>query len=1330
MAQPRPWIIEDSAIASQEQDRFDHRSVARELSAIVRGSRAPLAIGLLGPFGTGKSSVVRLLDAELQGSRDWAVVHLSAERHSGTARVRGLLYSLLDDARRQGLINEKTYDSERACLEGGRQRTLPRSSPTAGEPGAAWWSYPAAAAVALGWMAALLVLIWILGVVLVAIGHAVGRGAGVSTWAWFASPGTGPLTTVLFGAAVVAAVLGSAKDGALSTMKKYEITLTTPRPDSTDDLEQVFSRLIDRIDRRLVIAVDDIDRLAASDVLEAITTVRSLLLTGTYHRNPPVFLLSCDEDIVREAIVGVRPGLAHRPAPGEGQIGSDAQGKAAERKATEEAAQEYLNKLFTVRLLLPAHHDADLRQYAEHLLTYPTPHDVIPHLGGMTTVRNVLDVLIHHGVRDPRHAIRLVNSFLADYALAVRREQPANTDTPRIARGEVTDHPLTLARLTVLRHDFRHLYDEISAENDLLALLDDALLGSTAALADPLLIPFTTSSLPSQDGQDTLSHVDAPRRLNTADHPGLDYLRATAARTRMHRPSHLMPLLTLGSAPASRALGSEVAAAIQRALVERDTDALTDRLADSASRERVLLAAADTLTGARHGQDLDNALTAVVQALGRTPALADQRDENEAVDRALRTLTDRIARRRMEASVGVPAHDLIAILDLVPQAYVPGLYGALSIPPAPGPVGTPGAEEPSFLWAQAILSLPAGAHADNLHAALRHYFAVLAANGTADELTTWLVEWDESSDVGRAAWPPHAYRALLGMATRVADGESLARVHRTVELARDMHQWQRPVIQGLLAWLTAGEHSLRRQAVSLLSQITISSDDWGKPEPLPEMAGGSTLAAQLAQAATNFLLDDDEAESSKLTASLLRSWLPMVGYHSASTPDKQISAVIADALGQVAHTCTELATEASKILPVLQSQDAASCATVIARNIGNPGGFEEGLRYALGDALVSYLRLAQNNNAHDTRTASEACLTALTSSLAAPDAAGDFARRFLPAVMTNTQGRASGTALVDLLMPVLASPSHSHIEGILASLHVLFRDQDTRTARLETSVNQLQGWMSNQPNLATGFVAHYAAEPAVSAQWLSWIHQHWASVPSSVRTLATAASSRTDLTQTALPTSLAQHILESDDREAWQHAASLWDKLGADQQAALLAAANNRCLQLTTHADEAAADLLDSALALATTEQLPALLEVIASSAAATDALCLHVERALQAREWDPLRITQVVNACSVFPPLWEVLLKAAGADQSTFQRASALMGTLIAKAPNSVPEAFVDEVGGSLLAATPESATALGQAVRPLPTLARRLTRTLNGHSKTTQEKARTRAFKAAAGV
>ncbi|MEX1657734.1 P-loop NTPase fold protein [Streptomyces pseudovenezuelae] len=1327
MARQRPWIIEDSAIASPDQDRFDHRSVSRELLGIVRGSTQPLAVGLLGPFGSGKSSVVGLLADELKGDKNWATLHLSAERHSGSARARGLLYGLLDEARRQDLITVKQWESERACLEGGRQRTAPRPTGKSAKPGSArWFSYPAAAGVALAWLLASLVAIWLLGTLVVAIGHFFDRGAGVSAWTWFAAPGAGPLTTALSGTAVVAYVLGTAKDGALSTLKKHEITLTTPRPESTDDLEQVFSGLIEAIDRRLVVAIDDIDRLAASEVLEAITTVRSLLLTGTHHKHAPVFLLSCDEDIVREAIVGVRPGLAHRPAQQAHLSGQQLPTGAAERKATEEAAQEYLNKLFTVRLVLPAHHDADLRQYLEHLLTQPDAHPLVALLGGISAVRDVLETLIHPEVRDPRHAIRLLNAFLADYGLAIRREQDNGTSA-WIAPGEVTGHPITLARLTALRHDYRALYDAVRAEHDLLALLDDALLGSPSALRDPLVAEYTIGGEQADLDDGSEDDVGVLPRLNTEAHPGLRYLRATAFRARIGRPAHLMPLLTLGSTPASRALGSDQAAAVQRELLQRDADAFRDRLKDTDMRARVLLAATHALESARPRQDLDNTMAAAVHALAYTPDLVDHLGSgDDPVGRVLLNLTDRIASRRSETDA-VAAQHLIGILDLVPPAHLSSLYVSLRVPPALVSGSTSAADQPAFAWAKALILLPANEHRQQLWPALESYFRALARSGGSGELKGWLVEYAEASETQRASWPPDAYRALLVMAARAADSTDRAEVRRTVDQAADHHQWQRPVMLGVLEWLSADDDALRTQAVDLLRQRVIPDDEWGGATAA-DAATSATLATELLGHAVAFLVDDDDATSAERTLALVHNWLRPLG--DRSVPDgRQVSALVAEAVAQTAHTCQELAAAAAGVVPDLQFQDQATCAVAIAGHLGEAVSTDVTVADGLVEAVLTFMRVTTNDPR--AQEAARTCRTALTANVTADDAHGAFARRHLPAVMTTEVGREASTALIDEFMNRLAQHHLPLGADVFSSLHVVLSDPPTRAARLAQVLQHLYNRMNTQPAQNAGFAAHYVADPTVSVQWLVWIVQQWGSIPNHERSLVAAAAHRPDLAQSnGLSDLLAQHLLETDEAEPWQHAAALWNTITPQRQAALLVAANGRCSDLTDQVVQAAPDVLVTALNTASTNELPALLTLISTSPQASQTISDYFDDAVEAREWDEAHAVLIAAACPDSAPLWKVLLAALSKGQGTIERVGPLIAALLTHAPNGAPGNLVDEIAPVLRDATVNTATALGYAVRPVHDVATALRRTLHGHSKTAAEKERTTAFKQAAGI
>ncbi|MGW9369283.1 P-loop NTPase fold protein [Streptomyces xanthophaeus] len=1334
MAPQRPWIIEDCAITSHEQDRFDHQSVARELLTIIRGSRQPLAVGLLGPFGSGKSSVVRLLDAELQGDKKWAVLHLSAERHTGTARARGLLYGVLDEALGKKLIKREQWESGRACLDAGRQRTAPRPNPTSDTPGkASRMSHAKAIGAAFTWILGCLIAIWLVGAAAVLLGHAVDLGANVPVGTWFASPSARPLTTSLTGAAVVACALAAAKDGALSALKKYEITLTTPRPESTDDLEQVFSKLIDSIDRRLVIAIDDIDRLAAAEVLEALATVRSLLLTGTQRAHPPVFLLSCDEDIVREAIVGIRPGLAHAPAapPHTGKN----PGKAAERKATEEAAQEYLNKLFTVRLTLPAHHESDLRQYIQHLITEPTPHELIDRLGGISTVRDVLETLIHPGVRDPRHAIRLLNSFLTDYGLALRREQPDGNQTTWIAAGEVTGYPVALARLTVLRHDYRALYDAIRRENELLTLLDDALLGITRALYDPFVAPYTiqrdademAEDTKGNEAEDTQDDNESPPRLDTTTHPGLVYLRTTVAKALLRRPTHLMPLLTLGSTPASRALGSEGAAEVQRELLQRDSDALRNRLQAKGMRERVLRAAAEALETARSGLDLDNTLAAAVQSLAQTPDLAEHLDlDTDTTGRALLSLTDRIASRRHEATTPVPAHHLAGILDLVHSAHLPSLYNTLGSPPPRDSAHIPEPEQPPFAWAQALMSLPPGEHARELGPALARYFTALAHNGDREQLSAWLVSYDEATDAQRAMWPAQAFRALMGMTARSPENAAAVDVLRVIEHAAGHHQWSRPVMLGTVTWLSTENDELRSHAMNLLIDKETPADGWGHAMQ-QGAAFGSTVATELIQHAAAFLTDDDDADRAARTADQIHAWLRDLGDQTAPS-GHQVSALVAEALAQSAHTSTQMANAAVRILPDLLHDDQISCVDTMATNLATVDHSDEPLSGALAQALLTFMHVETNSAAAD--KAADACLSVLTTSLASDDARGAFARRHLPAVTSTPAGRIAGPALVDQFFPRLAQ-HHLPLEpAIFSALHVLMRDRETRTARLDQVMQHLYARMSAQPAPNVVFAAHYVADPAVSTQWLSWIAQHWASIPDRERTLTTEAASRQDIPQSGLPPLLLQHLLGTRDTEAWQYAASLWDKIDIEEQAHLLAAAHGLCPQLADRANEAPQDVLVIALGKVRTEEaLSPLLALIAAHPQASQAIATYLDDTIAGREWNEALAVRTASECPDPTPLWDVLINALHNGQTSIQRVSPLIAGLLAN-PHTVPANLVERLAPVLRNATATTATAIGHAVRPAREVATALRTSLHGHTKTTAEKERTAAFKHAAGI
>ncbi|MFC4035832.1 P-loop NTPase fold protein [Streptomyces polygonati] len=1290
---PRPWLIEDTAITKREQDRFDHESVAQELSEVVLAAEHPLAIGLLGPFGSGKSSVVRLLTEHLRVNPAWAVLQVSAEHHSGTARARAMLYGLIDAAHRQGLLTDEIRKSERACLEGARQRTVQRSTRDAGEPGKPEFErYAVAMGAGAAWIAAMFTMVWLLGVLAVFVGHRAGVGHSVDPWAWFAARGAAPVSTVIFSAAVVAGVIGAAKEGAQQVLRGYDITVTSPRPDSTDDLEQVFSRLIDHSKKRLVVAIDDIDRLTATEVLEALTTIRSLLLAGTHCKRKPVFVISCDEDVIREAIMGVRPGLARR-APDDLLATHDAQetrGDAltvpsesrddeltgAQRKATEEAAQEYLNKLFTVRLTLPAHLDHDLRVYAEHLLLNPSPHPVVDRLGDRGRVQDVIEILVHPQVRDPRHAIRLLNAFLNDYHLASRREIPSASRPPRIAPGEVTGYPLELARLVVLRHDYRELYDRIAAEHDLLPLLDEGLLGSSSALDNPLLKNY-------------LAPGGERRRMDTARWPGLSYLRATAARTRGRRPPQLGALFTLGSTPASRQLGSETATAIRTELIQRDSDALIEHLTDHTQRERVLRAVKDSISEVRRGLDLDNALAAAMLAVGQLPDLAAHLVAPiDDTGRALLALTDQIARRRSDMTTPLASHHLVPLLAITEPSHHPELLDGLTQRPA---------EEPEQrAWAVALLSLPSGSgEALALAPSIASYFGDLVRSGTEDDLKSWL-----ASENHHDAWPPEAYGALLGMSARHGDTAAMSQASALTLQDDHQHNWQRPILEGLAVNWDNAPLEIARARVALLSHPRFPNDGWGPALGDADQAG-TTLAGQLAQNIAQFLTDDDEVESSVEASNLLKLWLPHVGAEPSAEADRSVSSVIAEAVAQSAITAPELMAVAERILADLPHADAADCVTSIAGELAGDTVPAQVVN-ATYSALLAFLQRCDGIDSGAMATAAQACLNALLTSVDKETPTGSVSRMGLPAVLATNRGMVTRQSIVTRLVQALPTPLAGNAPApglageLLGSLHTIFRDEEARAEHLPGVLNQLQSSINQgYAVIPADFAARYADQSAVNGPWLNHIAGQWNSLTIDARDQTMRGSTRPEA-RDVLGSRFLEHLLVGSD-ESWEWAPNLWPIAAPEIQANLLAEARGRCPALAEQAAQADAGVLTSAL-LRAGDDLDALLKLIEGNPLSSEAITDYLENTIAGDGWEEEQITAAIRASSDQSALWEICLEAAATDRQAARRGAVILSALAGRDPDSAPIDLVDKLAPVLLVSDSETVEVLGSSIAPLP--------------------------------
>lgn len=522
------WFVVDAPIGEVASDAFGHDDIADNLHRMVtEPTNHRRMIGLLGQFGVGKSTIIELLRGKLKGDKNLGLIRMSAERHEPVGFHRAAVYAFAEALVAAEQIDSKDADGILEPLRSAQStsvadfalsplgRLVSRIETKLSLSRTRFVLYVLLAVLAAGLLVGLLSSlvppeVWtdISGFVIPVIT----TGAFFAPFLWLASSLN--LKTVN--------VAGLLVSGARVTQRA--------KVEAADEQEQAFADLVAKAKTRLVVAVDDIDRLSKDQILAALNAIRSFQLTCKKDRQP-IFIVSIDEEIVRSAI-----------EDGNGASTPD--------------AHEYLNRLFTLRQEVPVHETPDLRDYARNVLTQQAS-TLAESIGDK--LDDVIMMLIHDDVTDPRHVVRLINAFSSDYRLARSRELRSGVRSLR--EGIVTRHLEVLARVVVLKTDHTAFFR---------AALNNVDLIEIAARASSLDVPESATMTLEAAGFNPSYPAQAP-------------LFRYLARTAGWGPEDVdyVPFLYLGQDRFSQTLGNVQASRLRQALANNQPAELA-RLADEA----------------------------------------------------------------------------------------------------------------------------------------------------------------------------------------------------------------------------------------------------------------------------------------------------------------------------------------------------------------------------------------------------------------------------------------------------------------------------------------------------------------------------------------------------------------------------------------------------------------------------------------------------------------------------------------------------------------------------------------------------------------------------
>lgn len=634
------WFLPDEAIKSTNDDRLGHHAFAKVVVEAIASAKPPATIGLLGGFGVGKSSIGNLVRAELSTDDRFDVIRVSADKHAADARARNLVHSVAAEV--ESITND-SREIKRILMPLRSATSHSALDPT--DTAATRIADGTYAPEKIAWSAALWLFAPIAALAVVIIFAALRGGKDMAAIAVLA----------LLGLLAIARQFFTAESSPFSIKRLYEPgkrDISYPRAEAADDVEIVFSKVIEfhhkKRKRTLVIFVDDIDRLSSDDLLDALRSIRSL--QAVPRGCEPIFVLACSEEIVLDAIKtqADREGLSGEPT--------------ADGSSRDDAAHAFLDKLLTARIPLPPAVQSNMRRLANELVS-----DDHPVRGRVEDVEQISRVLVHLDVNDPRSVIRLWNRFFAAYLTGQEREASGH-----VHAGDVTSHPVMLAKLCVLYDEFPDFYQAIVRNESLLSAADRLSTGQTPSEAH--LTEALRHAQVLLDNESIEDLVEASRsdpdllsrRFSTLGGRKLVRYLGETART-VKYPPHLAPLLLFAQAPEQSKLGGERYQSLRRALQGGDTAALASDIADldSALHGAAADVLIDTIANSDR-YDAENVVAAAAAALDALQPAQATRVADATVD---------LARRHQQRS---DIDSLQKILTHASDAMHQGLCGLLT----------------------------------------------------------------------------------------------------------------------------------------------------------------------------------------------------------------------------------------------------------------------------------------------------------------------------------------------------------------------------------------------------------------------------------------------------------------------------------------------------------------------------------------------------------------------------------------------------------------------------------------------------------------------------
>ena len=414
------YYIKDEVLEDLEDDDFGHRDFASVLKEIVDKQKTPLNIGIFGKWGVGKSSIVSLYtelikDKLVQNKGDtnsfekiafvkipvWKYTQKGSLRNKFMFKIADALFIDIDK------LKEKIYGTRTVITSLLLKPTYLFDELKELKKNVPW---------------KLLIFSFILTTILICIFV---KYFNVKNFTDILSI---ILTYCLF------SIAPSILMFLFKVFQSAKVKIAYSKFDSAEQFENEFAIMVKKTKCKKIIFIDDLDRCSIDKVVETLETIKTFLDIPTC-----AFIIACDNKVIEQAID---------------------EANEIYKKSEENNGAQYLEKFFQYTITVPPFIRRDMREYAQNILEKQKSK-----LLDLPDIDEILFVLIHESVVNPRKAIVLINSFVSDYLIVKEREKDPKS---KLNTGTITSNLPVLSKITVLKHDYPEFYSDLEKNKDLI----------------------------------------------------------------------------------------------------------------------------------------------------------------------------------------------------------------------------------------------------------------------------------------------------------------------------------------------------------------------------------------------------------------------------------------------------------------------------------------------------------------------------------------------------------------------------------------------------------------------------------------------------------------------------------------------------------------------------------------------------------------------------------------------------------------------------------------------------------------------------------------------